>query len=320
MTNMKMIDLHCDTILRLYGEDPSQNLMRNNFHVDLEKLKNSDSLAQFFALFIDLEETRKNGKDPWIEYMGMHSRFASEMMANKDAITLAMNSSEMEHNEKEGKISAFLTVEEGGIIEDQIERLDTLHDMGIRLITLTWNYINSIGYPNGEETNTFGLKPFGKDVVEKMKEKKMIVDVSHLSDAGFYDVADILKSPFTASHSSVRAIRNHGRNLTDDMLKTIGNTGSIVGVNFCPFFLTDEPYMQSVDALVKHIDYMVNTAGIEAVALGTDFDGIYGEMEIEHIGEMSKLYEGLKRIGYGEDKIERIWNLNAKRFIKDVLG
>lgn len=317
---MKMIDLHCDTILRLYEEDPSQNLLKNDFHVDLEKLKKSESLAQFFALFIDLEKIKSDGKDPWTEYMGMHSRFASEMMANKDVITLAMNSKEMEHNEREGKISAFLTVEEGGIIENQIERIDTLSDMGIRLITLTWNYINSIGYPNGEETNTFGLKPFGKDVVEKMKEKNMIVDVSHLSDAGFYDVADILKSPFTASHSSARTLRNHGRNLTDDMLKTIGNTGSIVGVNFCPFFLTEEPYIQSVESIVKHIDHMVNTAGIEAIALGTDFDGIYGDMEIDNIGDMKMLYDGLKNIGYSDDKIEKIWNLNAKRLIKDVLG
>lgn len=315
---MKMIDFHCDTILRLYEENPEANLYKNDFHVDIKKLEQSNSLAQFFALFVDLEKNIKEGKDPWIEYMGMHSRFAKEMIEYKNHISLATNYDEMKHNQREGKISAFLTLEGGGIVDGKIERIETLHDMGVRLITLTWNYINSIGYPNGEKTNHLGLTSFGKDLVEKMSEKKMIVDTSHLSDAGFYDVADILKSPFVASHSCVREIRNHGRNLTDDMLKTLGQTGSLVGINFCPYFLNDDN-KGSVESLVKHIDHMVNKAGIESVGLGTDFDGMGGDLEIPHIGQMHLLQKGLSKHGYSHDQIEKIWCKNGERLIKEVL-
>lgn len=315
---MKMIDLHCDTIMRLHEENPNANLSANEFHIDLEKLEKSDSLAQFFALFIDLEETKAQGINPWDKCLAMHSRFTNEMENNKNKISLATNYKKMKQNELQGKISAFLTVEEGGIIENDIKRIDTLHEMGIRLITLTWNYINSIGHPNGEKTNHLGLTDFGKEVVEKMKDKHMIVDVSHLSDKGFYEVADILNSPFVASHSCVRNLRNHSRNLTDEMLKKIGQSGSIVGINFCPYFLNEE-YITTVDSLVEHIDYMVNKAGIESVALGTDFDGITGEFEISNIGEMSKLYQGLVKHGYKDTQIEKIWHLNTERIIKDIL-
>lgn len=315
---MKMIDFHCDTLLEIHKSGHTKQLIHNDLHVDIQKLKQAESYAQFFAIFIDSKEIKAEGEDEWIRFMEMHSIFAKEMVTNKNDICLATNYNELKHNEKEGKISAFLTIEDGGLLENQHDRLQTVYDMGVRLITLTWNYPNCIGCPNGDTYKNLGLTPFGKEVVEKMNSLGMLVDVSHLSDQGFYDVANLSKSPFIASHSNARAIRNHGRNLTDDMLKLIGDTGSVVGLNYCPLFLNDIPY-SSAKSIVEHAKYMVNIAGEEAVSLGSDFDGIGGELEIRNIGEIDKLYTEFKNQGFSENLIEKIWYKNAERVIKEVL-
>lgn len=315
---MKMIDFHCDTMLRIFDEEPDTCLFRNNFQVDIEKLKKNNSLGQFFALFIDLEELKERNLNTWEYTMGMHKRFIDEISKNENEISLVRNWNELELAEREGKIGGFLTVEEGGIIENDESRLDTLYDLGIRLITLTWNYENSLGFPNGQKYEGKGLTTFGKSIVEKMNEKGMLVDVSHLSDQGFYDVSQISNKPFIASHSCAREVWNHGRNLTDDMLKTLGEKGGLVGLNFCPKFLNKDSRC-TIESLVQHGTHMINKAGIESVGIGTDFDGVTGFMEIENIAQMDKLYDGFKKAGYKESQLEKIWFENGKRIIKEVL-
>ena len=306
-----MIDLHCDTILLLDKSGKRANLRKNNFSVDIEKMKKNKSIAQFFALFINLEEH----KEPWKYFENLYSRFIKEMEENKDEIILVKNYEEMKNTKK---ISAFLTVEEGGIIGNNLERLDILYDLGIRLITLTWNYENSIGYPNIDGYNNKGLTNFGKKVVEIMNHKGMIIDVSHLSDKGFYDVASISKKPFIASHSNARSITNHSRNLTDEMLRIIGLKDGVVGINFCPIFVNDNE-ISSIDSLVKHMKHIINIAGIDTMAIGTDFDGIKGNLEIKNISQMYLLKDALKKSGLSEDKIDKIWYKNATRIIKEIL-
>ena len=305
-----MIDLHCDTISLLEKSGNRANLRKNKFSVDIEKLKKNKSIAQFFALFINLEEH----KDPWKHFENLYSRFVKEIEDNKNEIILVKNYEEMKNNKK---ISAFLTVEEGGIIGDDLERLDTLYNLGIRLITLTWNYKNSIGYPNIDGHNK-GLTKFGKKVIEIMNHKGMIIDVSHLSDKGFYDVASISKKPFIASHSNARSITNHPRNLTDEMLRIIGLKNGVVGINFCPIFVNDNE-ISSIDSLVKHMLHIINIAGIDTMAIGTDFDGIKGNLEIKDISQMYLLIDALKKSGLSENEIDKIWYKNATRIIKEIL-
>ncbi|OCL26104.1 peptidase M19 [Orenia metallireducens] len=313
---MNLIDLHCDTIYRIFTENKKARLRDNSFHVDINKLEKSNSIAQFFALFLDLEEIESS---PLEHTLAMLDRFYQELKENQDKIKIACSYKELIENQKNGKISAFLTIEEGQALEGSLTNLRNFYRLGVRLITLTWNYPNTIGYPNTqEEYRSKGLSLFGKKVVKEMNKLGMLIDVSHLSDQGFYDVAKLSTSPFIASHSNARIIRNHSRNLTDAMIRTLANKGGIMGINFSSSFLANKEISEIAD-IIKHIKYIHKVGGIDTVALGSDFDGIDCELELGNIGEMDKLYSALKKAGFNEDDIEKIYYKNAERVIKEVL-
>lgn len=311
-----IIDMHCDTIGKIMHEGDSE-LKSNNLSVDINKLKKGNSLAQFFAMFIYLEKNPKT----FNRAMDMINVFYREIEKNSHDIAVARNYEELMNNNKSGKISAFLTIEEGEAIEGALNNLQNFYDLGVRLMTLTWNFENSIGFPNcRKEYMNKGLKAFGIETVERMNELGMIVDTSHLSDGGFWDVARYSKKPFVASHSNCRALCGHSRNLTDDMIKTLSEKGGIMGVNFEKSFLQDEGKISSVDDMVRHIRRMYDKGGIDVIALGTDFDGIDSEnLEISNIGEMDKLIDKLKISGFKESDIDKITKDNALRVIKEVL-
>jgi len=312
---MRLIDLHCDTILCCMDDIDNLGLLKNDFNVDIEKLQKANSLAQFFALFVDLEET----KDPLDTCLQMANKFHQELEKNKDILKLARSYREVVSNDKEGKISAFLTVEEGGVLKGNIDNLKLLHNLGVRLITLTWNYPNELGYPNANRKNWGkGLTSFGKDVVCEMNSLGMLVDVSHLSDEGFYDVVDIASKPFVASHSNARTITHNYRNLTDEMIKLLGEKGGVTGINFEKSFLGNRD-ISAVEDMVTHIKHIVNVGGMEVVAMGTDFDGISQNLEIRNIGEIEKLILSIKKQGFTEGQIDKLLYKNALRVIKDVL-
>jgi membrane dipeptidase len=326
---MRVVDLHCDTILRigipkkLNGVPNGSNgipkepieLRKNNLNVDIEKLKKAKSLAQFFALFIYL----KDEFDPMEKCLEMLDRLYIEIDKNKEDISLARNYNELMKNDKSGRLSAFITIEEGGAIKGKLEHLRNFYRLGVRLITLTWNFPNEIGYPNcmPEYMNT-GLTSFGEEVVREMNNLGMLIDVSHLSDGGFHDVARLSIKPFVASHSNARALCPHTRNLTDDMIKILSNKGGVMGINFEREFLGNKE-ISTVEEMVKHIKHIRNVGGIDVIALGTDYDGINQQLEIENIGQISKLISGLQNVGFTEGEIEKILYRNALRVIKDVL-
>ena len=215
---MKLIDLHCDTIDKLM-DYPKSNLYRNDFSIDIQKLQKANSLAQVFALYFDLDNYRSN---PFNRFESMADKFFEQLDLNKDTIAIARNYDEILQNEKNNKISSILSIEEGGAINGKMENLHKVYEKGVRLITLTWNYENEIGYPHNQiGYETTKLKPFGIEVVEAMNELGMLVDVSHLNDGGFYHVAEISKKTFIASHSNARSITDVTRNLTDDMIRVL---------------------------------------------------------------------------------------------------
>ncbi len=320
---VKFLDLHCDTINKIFFADLLNNekvsLRKNDYQVDLEKLKQSNAIGQFFALFFDLKETKEQGISPYNIGMKMLDLFESEILINNDVIVLTTNYGEHVKNQTEGKMSAFLAVEEGGVLEGDMDNLKKFYDRGVRLITLTWNYPNEIGSPNvTEEYSQKGLTDFGRDVVTEMNRLGMIIDVSHLSDAGFYDVARLSNKPFVASHSNARTIKKHSRNLTDVMIKVLANKGGITGINFATYFLGNKR-ISYVEDMINHIKHIKKIGGIDVVAIGTDFDGIGGELEIKDFSEMNKLVEGLERHGFSTDEIEKICYKNTIRVIQDIL-
>lgn len=312
---MRIVDLHCDTILKIGRLGKRVELKRNNLNVDIEKLKRANSLAQFFAMYVNLEEE----SDPMEKCLEMIDTLYLEIDKNKKDIALARSYDELMENNKNGKLSAFITIEEGGVINGKLYNLRNFYRLGVRLITLTWNYPNEIGYPNCmEEHMNTGLTSFGQEVVREMNELGMLIDVSHLSDGGFYDVARLSAAPFTASHSNARAVYPHTRNLTDDMIRVLSGKGGVMGINFEREFLGDEP-VSRVEDMVKHIGYIKNVGGIDVIAIGSDFDGINQQLEMENIGQIDKLISALQKNGFTENEIEKILYQNALRVIRDVL-
>lgn len=338
---MNLIDMHCDTISLIHTNSKvhsfqndgttnssyedvvteKMNLKKNDLHVDLEKLKIAQAEAQFFALFVEYDYLKKIKETPYNYFNLMYNTLIENLEANKDEIAIARNYDEMEKNFKDNKISAFLTIEEGGALEGKLERIEEVYNKGIRLITLSWNHENELCYPNAiPKFMNKGLKDKGIEAVKRMNELGMLVDVSHMSDGGFWDVVKYSKKPFVASHSNARALAKHPRNLTDDMIKAIANAGGTIGINYFGRFLSDrDDNVSKVQDIVNHIKYIRNVGGEDVLSLGGDFDGVDSTLEMANIGEMSKLLNALQREGFSDNFIEKLWEKNIKRVIKDVL-
>ncbi len=318
---MSLIDLHCDTAFLMSVMQEPIELRKNSLCVDLEKMKRADSMAQFFASFIHMKRFGGDFDKAYEAALAMLRKTKAEIEKNSDMIRLARNYDELMNNHNEGLMSGVLTIEEGGIIDNKMERLEELYKEGVRLITLTWNFENCLGYPNSEDNEkmNLGLKSFGIEAVERMNELGIIVDVSHLSDGGFWDVIKHSKKPAIASHSNARRECGHRRNLTDEMIRALAEKGGISGLNFYPAFLTGDK-SANVDDLVRHLVHMYHVGGEEFVAIGTDFDGFEGAVDgLEDMGKMPFFFEALKKRKFTDSQIEKFWYKNALRVMKEVL-
>ena len=199
-----------------------------------------------------------------------------------------------------------------------MEDLDALFKKGVRLITLTWNFPNSLGYPNKDWIHAEkGLTPLGKEVVTVMEQKGILVDVSHLSDGGFRDVAWLLKGPFLASHSCCRTLFRHPRNLTDEMIRTIADHGGVVGINFAASFL-GTGQKGTIEGIVRHMKHLKKCGGIETCALGSDFDGIFCPLEIENYSGMPRLFQALEKEGFTTEECEKIAYKNVMHLMTSM--
>lgn len=315
---MKIIDMHCDTLLECY-RNPSYTLSTNSGHISVDKLLQGNALAQFFAIFISPKE--KALMEPYDIFNKVYETYKTQLELNSNYIKPALCAQDILSNAENSKISSILSIEDGVVLEDKIERVQEVFDKGVRLITLTWNFENTIGFPSSDDPveHNRGLKPFGIDVVEEMNRLGILIDVSHLSEGGFYDVAKYSKNPFVASHSCARALCNHRRNLTDNQLKTLGNQGGMAGVNFYSAFLKEDSEYATIDQIVEHVRYMVDKAGIESVGLGSDFDGIDCELEFKDYASYPMLLSALSK-HFTDDQLDKICNGNALRILRENLG
>lgn len=316
---MKYIDFHCDTLMKLFDfykiGDSSQDIWKNECQIDVERLVKSGYGAQFFACYLWWEDKPLLGSH-YNDAIKMTEILKNGLKGHEDNAKYAGSYREYCKNKEEGKVSCFLTVEEGGILENEIERLDVLYQHGIRLITLTWNYENCLGYPGcNPEFQSKGLKKFGIEALERMDELGIIADVSHLSDEGFEDVYRYGKRPFIASHSNARSVCPHNRNLTDDMIRKLAEKGGIAGINFGGDFLSPDG-KSTTEAMIKNIRHMLNVGGHEIVGIGTDFDGVEDELEIKGCQYISKLPEAMERAGFTINEIEDVCYRNAEKFMK----
>lgn len=317
---MRFIDFHCDTLYRIlhkeYKEE-NQTMEKNEGHIDFERLKLGGTISQCFACFVN-QEAAPIGESHYEDVHTMMDILEESVNKHNDYELVADDIGvSLENTIKVGnKTICVLTVEEGGILEDRIERLDELHHRGVRMITLTWNHENCIGFPNKDyKYKDKGLKPFGIEVVEKMDKLGIIVDVSHLSDEGFYDVVKYGKRPFVATHSNAREIMNHSRNLTDDMIIHIKDRGGAIGLNYYGAFLQENGKC-TFEIMCKHIEHIIKIGGEDIICLGSDFDGIEGELPMKGCEDLELFSEAMINYGFSIELVEKICFKNAVEFYK----
>lgn len=327
---MKVFDMHCDTIMAIYQaakKEEKIELRKNKLMVDLEKMQKGDYLAQCFAMFVPFTV-----ENPFETCMEMIDCYYLELEKNSDLIRPAFSYQDILNNQKNKKMSAILTIEEGGTTKGNLSFLRDFYRLGVRMITLTWNYENGIGFPNYDKLaegkpdfvtpNTKdGLTPQGIAMIQEMNRLGIIIDVSHLSDAGFYDVCKYSTKPFVASHSNAREICGHVRNLTDDMIRKLAAKGGVAGINYCAYFVNEKSAhsFTYVKDLVKHIEHMVEIGGIDCVGLGSDFDGIENNLEMDDASKMDLLREELLKEGFSLEDIDKIFYKNILRVMRNVL-
>ncbi|MDY3917516.1 MAG: dipeptidase [Candidatus Limivivens sp.] len=325
---MKIADMHCDTVIRLFDQGEGEGLRKNSGHVDLEKMAAADYLLQNFAVFICLEDTR----NPFEKAMKAIDRYYRELEKNEDLIAPAFCFQDIVKNQANGKMSAVLTIEEGATVKGSLEYLRDFYRLGVRMMTLTWNYENEIGFPNLKrdeqkkplfhERTAAGLTDFGIQAVEEMERLGMIPDVSHLSDGGFWDVAKHTKKPFVASHSNAAAKCGVCRNLTDDMIRCLGERGGVTGLNLSADFLTDPGSGDKTEllaAMAEHVAHIADVGGIEVCGLGSDLDGIATNPAVPDASFMPRIADALRKKGFHESEIEKIFYKNVLRVYEELL-
>ena len=320
-----MIDLHSDTIYALWKDDGDSSLLHNDLSISKERLERAGVRGQCFALFTpmhDLVPRKYRDNSPWEVLISLHERFLKETGAA--SIPILQRAEDL----RDGSLHAILTTEEGGAIEGDISRLRILKEWGVRIFGLTWNWENELGYPNSTDPAIMGmgLKEKGIEAVEECGALGMIIDVSHLSDGGFMDVARYAKGPFIATHSNARSVTDVTRNLTDGELRILADRGGVAGLNLCPAFLHDEKAtvpeeaVSRIDDMVRHIMHIYRTAGEDVPAIGTDFDGIGGQLEIASHCQMHLLWDALGKAGLKASIIDKISYGNALRVFLEAEG
>ena len=328
---MKIIDMHCDTIMALMGNEKS--LRSSDNMIDVEKLEKGDYLLQCFAMFVPYVSKTESNYSPFEMCNKMIDRYYQELEINTDKIKPVYCYQDILNNIENGVMSSLLTIEEGGVCLGNIEFLRNFYRLGVRMMTLTWNFKNEIGCPNidyfsitkeeirknGPTINTKdGLTKFGIEVVREMNKLGMIIDCSHLSDKGFYDCIKYSTKPIVCSHSNARSVCNHPRNLTDDMLLKLKENGGVTGINYCHDFIKEDKSTATVKDVVKHIDYIKNLIGIDYIGLGSDFDGIgNSDIELKNAEMMNLLIDELIESGYTDEEIDNICYKNVLRVFKE---
>ena len=265
-----VFDLHCDTALELLGRNFQKigSLRENKLHIDLNRVKDFPAYVQCFACFTSDTKTLPIGVEPSELFQREKTAILNQIEANQDLITQAFSADDIEKNVKEGKASAVLTIEGAAGIGFDPDRLEAAYAEGFRISTLGWNESNSLA---GSHKTGEGLTEEGKRYVRTAQKLGMLIDVSHISDAAFWDIMEITQAPVIASHSNSRAVWDISRNLTDDMFLAICNTGGIVGINLYAHFLGEDADLDTV------CDHMLHFLALDPsgkhIALGGDLDG-----------------------------------------------
>jgi membrane dipeptidase len=324
-----VVDTHCDTLKCLspyftsgrdsmWSDRSSTGLGGRSTigHVDIPRLKEGGVDCQVFAI-----SSLRERNPPYALRTALHmlDLFYAECLKNEASITPATSHQDILNALRQGKTAAMLSIEGADVLEGEVGVLRMFYRLGVRMVGLVHSLRNQLADGVTDARTGGGLSEFGVQVVEELNRLGVLIDVSHLNDAGFWDLIDVSAEPIVASHSNSRAICGHPRNLTDDQIRALADRGGVMGINFSPPFV--HPTRADVARVVDHIDHIVDVVGVDYVGLGSDFDGIRGTpIGLEDVSKMPNITAELVHRGYAEQAIRKILGENHLRVLKDVVG
>jgi len=310
MVPYALIDLHCDTLTACGTSDIRANTLDDpTADLSLSNLPCNVHWAQCYAIFIP-DELTVNGAERY--YQAHQASFVRQTEQFSSRVVPCRTAEEIESAWSGKKTAAILTVENGSALGGKLERVDTLAQDGVKMMTLTWNGINEIG--SGHLSDQ-GLSPFGRVVIPQMEEQGILVDVSHLNDTGFRDVLNLAKKPFVASHSNARAVCSHRRNLTDDQIREMVERRCLIGLNYYDRFLRDGGNASFQD-LLRHTEHFLTLGAEDCLALGSDFDGATLPPWLDSPRKAAELYARFLAQGFSPNLCDKLFFKNALAFFR----
>ena len=315
---MFICDCHCDTLTELYNKNAS--LYKNEQHFDIKRQIALGGGLQFCAIYVPTEVFRYQGG---LRYtLCLLDKYNQEIkkLHENGIDVLQVRTAEDAGNVLKHKAATLLAIEEGGAIDGSLEALRCLYELGVRAMTLTWSNRNDIAAGINEEATGSGLTLFGKQVVKEMNRLGMLVDVSHISTAGFWSVIETSTKPIIATHSNAKSLCSHPRNLNDEQIKALAQNGSLAGITFAGQFLEEDWRNACIESVYKHIDYMLNLIGNDDhIGFGSDFDGIsHPPYNIQGVQDYKPLIEYLSKY-YSDETINKITHQNVINLLQKVL-
>lgn len=311
----QLFDLHCDTLTALFGtpaEETADLLNDPARDLSIGKMPAGIKWAQCFAIFVPDDQ---RGGDAVAFFDHYAAAFHRCMERHRDKILPCRSCADMENAFRQGKFAGILTVEGGAALAGRLERVKTLYDAGVRMMTLTWNGPNELA--SGHDTQN-GFTPFGREAVAEMERLGLLVDVSHLNDRGFEELLTFAKKPFVASHSNARAVCGHRRNLPDAFIREMVRRGGLIGLNYYRRFLSDEG-RGDLDDLYRHVCHFLELGAERCIALGSDYDGADFHPDLDSVEKSLGIAGYLIARGIPEKTAEDLMFGNAWRFFQSHL-
>lgn len=303
MGKISVFDAHCDTISRCLWEH--EELDRNSGMVSLDRTEQAfERYCQLFALWA-------TGDGVGERYWALLKYFKEQMERHSDKIVQCRTAEDVDRAHQQGKAAAFLSIEGAELIGCDPARLDEVAGEGVVAINLTWNHANALS-GSSRDMPEQGLTPLGRQFVARMEDLHILVDVSHLSEAGFWDVMEQARRPILASHSNAKFVCDHTRNLTDGQITAIIENQGVIGLNFFQDFVGGS---LDLDAVRAHLDHILDLGGADCAALGGDWDGCDTIEVLPRVDCLDRLYEHLLRHGYQETLIQDLFYNNLMRVV-----
>ena len=347
MTPVPVFDGHNDVLLRLWlktGGDPVADFLDGDGegHLDLPRMKRGNLAGGFFAIFASADSEDLPDDDDvnpplsgqiaqapalrkTLEMASLLFRIERESAGR---FKICRTAAEIRECLAKGVMAAIFHIEGAEAIDENFKTLDVLYESGLRSLGPVWSRSNVFGhgvpfrFPSTGDTGD-GLTNAGKNLICYCNERRLLIDLSHLNEKGFWDVAKLSKAPLVATHSNVLAISASSRNLSDDQLKAIRDSGGMVGLNFATGFLREDGRWRTdtpLDVMVRHLDHLIKVAGEDCVALGSDFDGARIPKDIGDAAGLPNLIEALRERQYGEKLITKIAHENWVSVLERTWG